>query len=200
MIIGVTGGIGAGKSTVCEVFEEAGARVIDADAVGHEILRDPIVIRNLADVFGRKVLDPDGQIARRELGKRAFVSDKSREKLNAIVWQPLRQLLLDKIHAALDREPTRPVVVDAALLVERGDPKKIVDVLVVVTAPEALRIQRTMARLGISRAEVVARLSAQLSEEDKVAVADFVIVNDKTPAVCHQRARAVWNKLQCEEQ
>ena len=77
--------------------------------------------------------------------------------------------------------------------------KKIVDVLVVVTAPEVLRIQRTMARLGISRAEVMARLSAQLPEEDKVAVADFVVVNDKTPAVCRQRARAIWNKLQCEE-
>ena len=148
MIIGVTGGIGAGKSTVCAVFEKAGARVIDADATGHEVLLDPIVIRNLTDVFGREILDADGQIARRELGKRAFASDKNREKLNAIVWQPLRQLLLDKIHAALDREPTRPVVVDAALLVERGDPKKIVDILVVVTAPEALRIQRTMARLG----------------------------------------------------
>lgn len=199
MIIGVTGGIGAGKSTVCAVFEEAGARVIDADAVGHEVLRDPIVIRNLTDVFGREILDADGQIARRELGKRAFASDESREKLNAIVWQPLRQLLLDKIHAALDRESTRPIVVDAALLVERGDPKKIVDVLIVVTAPETLRIQRTMARLGISRAEVMARLSAQLPEEDKVAAADFVIVNDKTPTVCRQRARAIWNKLQCEE-
>lgn len=199
MIIGVTGGIGAGKSTVCAVFEEAGARVIDADAIGHEALRDPIVIRNLTDVFGREILDSDGQIVRRELGKRAFASDESRGKLNAIVWQPLRQLLLDKIHAALDREPARPVVVDAALLVERGEPKKIVDVLVVVTAPEALRIQRTMARLGISKAEVVSRLSAQLPEEDKVAVADFVIINDKTPAVCRQRARAVWNKLQCEE-
>ena len=124
MIIGVTGGIGAGKSTVCAVFEKAGARVIDADATGHEVLRDPIVIRNLTDVFGREILDSDGQIARRKLGKRAFASDKNREKLNAIVWQPLRQLLLDKIHTALDREPTRPVVVDAALLVERGDPKK----------------------------------------------------------------------------
>ena len=200
MIIGVTGGIGAGKSTVCAVFEKAGAHIIDADATGHEVLRDPIVIRNLTDVFGRKILDADGQIARRELGKRAFASDKNRDKLNAIVWQPLRQLLLDRIEAALNREPARPVVVDAALLVERGDPKKIVDVLVVVTAPEALRIQRTMARLGISRAEVMARLSAQLPEEDKVAVADFVIVNDKTPVVCRQHARAIWNKLQCEEQ
>ena len=72
MIIGVTGGIGAGKSTVCAVFEKAGARVIDADAIGHEVLRDPIVIRNLTDVFGRKILDADGQIARRKLGKRGL--------------------------------------------------------------------------------------------------------------------------------
>ena len=61
VIIGVTGGIGAGKSTVCAAFEEAGARVIDADATGHEVLRDPIVIRNLTDVFGREILDSHGQ-------------------------------------------------------------------------------------------------------------------------------------------
>ncbi len=199
MIVGVTGGIGAGKSTVCAVFEAAGARVIDADATGHEVLRDPTVIRNLTDVFGQKILDSDGQIARRALGARAFASDEGREKLNAVVWQPLRQLLLDKIRAAQDTDPERPVVVDAALLLERGDPQKWLDVLVVVTAPEALRIQRTMARLGISEAEVKARIAAQLPEADKVAVADFVVVNDDTLAACRKRAQSVWNQLQCEE-
>ena len=199
MIVGVTGGIGAGKSTVCAVFEKAGARVIDADAVGHEVLCDPGIIRNLTDAFGREILDSDGQIVRRVLGERAFASEEGRGKLNAAVWQPLRQALLDKIQAALDQNPERPVVVDAALLLERGDPKAWIDVLVVVTAPEPVRIERTMARLGISKAEVKARMAAQLPEADKVAVADFVVVNDATPAACRKRARCVWTQLQGEE-
>ena len=195
MIVGVAGGIGAGKSTVCQVFKEAGALVIDADAVGHEAIRDSEVIRELANAFGNEILDANGQVVRRELGRRAFASDAGREKLDAIVWHPLRKLLECKIQAALTEKPKRPVVVDAAVLVERGDPKALVDVLVVVTAPVALRIVRTMDRLGISEDEVKARHNAQLPDEDKVAVADFVVVNDKTPAVCRERALAVWNQI-----
>lgn len=195
MIVGVTGGIGAGKSTVCQVFKEAGALVIDADAVGHEAIRDSEVIRELANAFGNEILDANGQVVRRELGRLAFASDAGREKLDAIVWHPLRKLLERKIQAALTEKPKRPVVVDAAVLVERGDPKALVDVLVVVTAPVALRIVRTMDRLGISEDEVKARHNAQLPDEDKVAVADFVVVNDETPAVCRERALAVWNQI-----
>ena len=198
MIVGVTGGIGAGKSTVCAVFEKAGACVIDADATGHAVLRDPAVIRNLVDAFGPEILDADGRVIRRAVGERAFASEEGREKLNAAVWQPLRQALLDKIRAALDHNPERPVAIDAALLIERGDPKAWIDVLVVVTAPEPVRIKRTMARLGLSKAEVKARMAAQLPEADKVAVADFVVVNDSTPATCRRRARCVWNQIQSD--
>lgn len=198
MIVGVTGGIGAGKSTVCAVFEEAGAHVIDADAVGHAVLLDPAVIRNLVDAFGPEILDVAGQVIRRAVGKLAFASDEGREKLNAAVWQPLRQALLHNIQAALDRDPNRPVVVDAALLLERGDPKAWIDILVVVTAPEPMRIERTMARLGISESEVKARMAAQLPEKAKVAVADFVVVNDATPTACRQRAACVWQQLQSD--
>lgn len=198
MIVGVTGGIGAGKSTVCAVFEEAGAHVIDADAVGHAVLLDPAVIRNLADAFGPEILDAGGQVIRRAVGKLAFASDEGREKLNAAVWQPLRQALLHNIQAALDRDPNRPVVVDAALLLERGDPKAWIDILVVVTAPEPVRIERTMARLGISEDEVKARMAAQLPEKAKVAVADFVVVNDATLTACRQRAACVWQQLQSD--
>lgn len=198
MIVGVTGGIGAGKSTVCAVFEEAGAHVIDADAVGHDVLRDPAVIRNLVDAFGPEILDAAGRVIRRAVGELAFASDEGRKKLNAAVWQPLRQALSHKIQAALDRDPNRPVVVDAALLIERGDPKAWIDILVVVTAPEPVRIERTMARLGISETEVKARIAAQLPEKDKVAVADFVVVNDATPTACRQRAMCVWQQLQSD--
>ena len=195
MIVGVTGGIGAGKSTVSRIFAEMGAWVIDSDAVGHEVLRDPAAIRELAEAFGADILDKEGQIVRRELGRRAFVSEAGRERLNAMVWPRLRQLLKAKIQQTRDEQPDRPVVVDAALLVERGDPKSLVDALVVVTAPEDVRVRRTMDRLGISEAEVKARMAAQLPESDKVRVADYVVVNDGGIEVCRERAGAVWRKI-----
>lgn len=195
MIVGVTGGTGAGKSTVCETFAHLGGFVIDADVVGHETIRDPKVIQNLADEFGADILDGDGQIIRRVLGQRAFVSLVQRDKLDAIVWPSLRALLRKKIQAALDEDVNRPVIVDAALLVERGNPKDLVDVLVVVTAPDEIRLKRTMSRLGISEKQVKDRMAAQLPQADKVRVADFVVENDSTPDVCRKRAAHIWQKI-----
>lgn len=195
MIVGVTGGIGAGKSTVSQAFETLGGFVIDADVVGHETIRDPQVISQLADTFGADILDDNGQIIRPVLGKRAFASDEQREKLDAIVWRPLRVLLKKKIQDALDVDQERPVIVDAALLVERGNPKELVDILVVVTAPDEMRVARTMARLNITEDQVKDRMARQLPQAEKVRVADFVIKNDSSPDVCRERAAEVWQKI-----
>lgn len=195
MIVGVTGGTGAGKSTVSEFFANLGGFVIDADVVGHETIRDAKVVQKLADTFGADILDAEGQIIRRELGQRAFASHEQRDKLNAIVWPPLRALLRQKIQRALDEDHNRPVVVDAALLVERGNPKALVDVLVVVTAPDDIRMKRTMHRLGITEAQAKDRMAAQLPQAEKVRVADFVIQNDTTPDVCQEQAAVIWQKI-----
>ena len=133
MIVGVTGGMGAGKSTVCDVFLQQGARVIEADVVGHEVVRDPVVVGQLVEAFGPEIVDENGALIRRELGRRAFVSEAGRERLNAIVWPPLIEQIKTQVEVALKEE--RPVVIDAALLVEWGNPKGLCDVLVVVTAP-----------------------------------------------------------------
>jgi dephospho-CoA kinase len=103
--------------------------------------------------------------------------------------------LRKKIQQALNDDQSRPVVVDAALLVERGNPKDLVDVLVVVSAPDEIRVGRTMNRLGISEAEVKDRMAAQLPQSEKVRVADFIIENDSTPDVCRERAAKVWQEI-----
>ena len=123
MIVGVTGGIGSGKSTVCKVFASYGALVIDADTVGHETVKDPDVIAELVTVFGSDILTESGELNRRELGRRAFASDVSKDQLNSVVWPPLRKRMRRQIEEALVDQPGRAVVLDAALLVERGDPK-----------------------------------------------------------------------------
>lgn len=195
MIVGVTGGIGSGKSTVCKVFASYGALVIDADTVGHETVKDPDVIAELVTVFGSDILTESGELNRRELGRRAFASDVSKDQLNSVVWPPLRKRMRRQIEEALVDQPGRAVVLDAALLVERGDPKGICDVLVVVTAPEMARKARTAARLGISEEEIKARMKAQLPDIDKVRLADYVIENASSVEDVEMKATEVWQKI-----
>jgi dephospho-CoA kinase len=187
--------MGAGKSTVCRVFESQGALVIDADTIGHETLGDPDVRRGLVAEFGDAVLDSDGRIVRPELGRRAFASPEARERLNAIVWPALGRRLDAARERALQERPDRPVVIDAALLIEWGDPRAFCDVLVVVTARAQLRKERSMQRLGITEPEAEARMVSQLPDDQKTRVADHVIRNDGSPEELEQRALVLWREI-----
>ncbi len=193
MTVGVTGGIGAGKSSVCRVFEAGGALVVEADAVGHETAAHPAVLPELMAAFGADITDGEGRLVRRELGQRAFVSEASRQKLNTIVWPALNRRLQALVRKALEERPDRAVVIDAALLVEWGG--LTCDALVVVTAPPEARVARTVSRLGISRAQAQARMASQLPDEEKVRVADYVIVNDGSLKELEAKARAVWTQI-----
>ncbi len=195
MIVGVTGGMGAGKSCVCGFFVQEGAWVIDADRVGRQSAEDPAVLRALSTAFGGVILDADGNLIRRELGRRAFASAEARDGLNTIVWPPLVRRLREDSRRALDECPDRTVVIDAALFLEWGDHRALCDVLVVVTAPEAIRIQRAMERKGLTEAEVRDRMASQLPESEKVNAADYVIENTGTVAELETRARAVWRQI-----
>lgn len=195
MRIGVTGGTGAGKTTVCSLYERLGAARVDADRVGHETLEVPKVRDELVAAFGPEVVDENGRIVRRELGRRAFASDAGRETLNRIVWPPLDRLLQEKVRGLLAENPDRPVVVDAALILEFGSPERLCDVLVVVTADRETRKRRTMERLGIDAEQAEARMAAQLPDEEKVAAADYVIRNDGTQADLERKAGEVWEAI-----
>jgi dephospho-CoA kinase len=195
VIVGVTGGIGAGKSSVCRIFEAEGALAIDADAVGHETLEDPAVRRDLAEAFGEDVLDGFGRLVRREVARRAFESEASHARLNAIVWPRIGARLRARAEEALRDRPGRPVVIDAAMLVEWGDPDGLCDFTIVVTAPASVRKVRTIARLGLTESEVEARMASQLPDEVRVQAADYVIDNDGSPEDLGERARAVWRQV-----
>ncbi len=195
MIVGVTGGIGAGKSRVCDVFARQGGVVIEADEVGRAAVDAPAVLRALAETFGRDILDENGAMVRRELGRRAFASNEARDRLNAIVWPTLVEKLKDCIRSALAQYPERPVVIDAALILEWGEHRELCDVLVVVTAPETVRIRRAMERKGLSEAEVRERMACQLPESEKVEAADFVIENAGSAAELESVALSVWRLI-----
>ncbi len=195
MTVGVTGGIGAGKSTVCRTFEALGAFVIDADKVGHEALREPDVAQDLVDAFGEEILNDAGDVVRRELGWRAFSSEECRHRLNTIVWPSISRRIRDHVARVRAQQPGRTVVIDAAMIVEWGDPKAQCDVLVVVTAQQGIRKRRTVARLGISEEEAEMRMAAQVSEADKACVADYVIRNERSVSELEAEATRVWEQI-----
>ena len=194
MTIGVTGGIGSGKSTVCALFGAWGADLVDADKVGHEVLEDPEVKRALLEAFGDEISNSDGSLDRRELGRRAFATEASRLRLTDIVWPEVGKRLLDTV-TRFRESGSEILVVEASVLLERGDPEGIYETVVVVTAPEDLRIERTMKRLGITEAEVRDRMRHQMPEAEKIERADYVIVNDKGVDVLEARARKLWADL-----
>ncbi len=172
--LGLTGGIGSGKSTVSAMLAEAQFEIVDADLITRDVHQDPDVISALVAVFGREILDESQEkpcIVRSELGKRAFSSSSSVAQLNRIMHPALfRAAAWRMAHAQ------KPVVLDAALLFEAGW-HKLVDQTLVVLCPRNVRIQRVMQRDGLSKADIESRMSAQMSDLDRCRFADFTIYN-----------------------
>jgi dephospho-CoA kinase len=195
VIIGVTGGIASGKSEVCRVFADQGALVLDADEIGQEVVEDPDVLDRLVERFGRDILKPDGRLDRRGLGRRVFRNPLARAQLEAIVHPPLLLILRTRIEEALRADPSRPVVVDAALIVE-CNLEDWFDVLITVVAPEAEQIRRLVEQKGFDPEEAMDRIRSQLPSEQKTAVADYVIQNDDEREILIQRTRAIWEAVQ----
>jgi dephospho-CoA kinase len=195
LVVGLTGGIGAGKSTVSQFFARLGAEIIDADAIAREVVaEDPRVREKLVAAFGQEILASDGSLDRRELGRRAFRDEHSRRRLNDILHPPI----LAKTQQALEELRRRGyggvVVVDAALLVECRT-LEMVDQLVVVTAPLDLRRRRIKDSQGLSDQEIDQRMAAQLTDEEKSKLADHLIVNDGTLDGLRGQVVQVWDRL-----
>ena len=197
-VIGVTGALGAGKSTVVRRFATHGATIVDADAIGHSLLRpDGPCHDALRARFGDDIVDADGVIVRARLGAKAFATPVETAALNTITHPALLAELRRQVQAA--NRPGHAVVIDAALLLEWGVPVPL-DRIVVVTAPEAERIRRMMERTGLGIADVRQRAARQMSEAGKVQHADFVLPNDGTVASLEQRADVLWRQLRTELQ
>lgn len=191
MTIGVTGSIGSGKSTVCRLFAEWGAMVIDADRVAHSALEEPDVQSRVVTRFGDDLLN-EGRLDRRELGRRAFATDQDRVALTDIVWPAVGRLLRARVDEA---DTNNPIVIEAPVLLEWGDPDGLCEIVVVVTGPEPVRVARTVERLGISPEEVRDRARHQMPEAEKVKHADYVIANDSDLDALRERACRLWRTL-----
>jgi dephospho-CoA kinase len=175
-IFGLTGNIGAGKSTVARMLARHGVPVIDADQVARDVVQPgQPALREIAARFGDGVLQADGSLDRKALGALVFADAGERKALNAIVHPRIAQEAAARI-AALAGAGHRAAIYEAALIVENGLDRGL-DGLIVVTAPEELQLARLRLRDGLSEAQARARLAAQLPAAEKVKRATFVIEN-----------------------
>ena len=174
-VVGLTGGIGSGKSTVADLFVEQGAALVDTDAIAHELTGPAgAAMPLLVEAFGAQVMRADGAMDRAAMRRLVFADPAAKARLEGILHPLIRQLSAERCRAA-----TAPYVILAVpLLVESGTYRERCDRIVVVDCPESLQIERVMARNGMARDEVLAIMAAQATRSQRLAVANDVVVND----------------------
>ncbi len=194
IVIGLTGGIASGKSTISQALSERGATVVDADKVGHDVYRPGTEgWQRVVDAFGREVVAENGEIDRRALGAIVFGDPAQRERLQGIVWPIMKEMMRRMIAECRERGDA-VVVIEAAVLIEASW-QDLVDQVWVVTVPEAVAEQRLIARNGLTQEQAQARIAAQLTNEERAAQAQVVIDNSGSVADAQVRVAALWNEL-----
>jgi dephospho-CoA kinase len=178
ILVGLTGGIGSGKTTVARRFAELGCPVVDADAIARQIVAvgEP-TLEELAEHFGASILQDDGSLDRAALAAIAFADDESRRHLDRLTHPRIAARIAQRVAELAPDHPDGVVVVDHPLLVETSQAGRF-DAVVVVLAPEELRVRRLVTDRGMDADDVRARLRSQADDAARRAVATHVLVND----------------------
>ena len=190
-LVGLTGGIGSGKSTVARTLAVLGALVVDADAIAREVVAVGTPgLAQVVDVFGDSVLSDNGELDRAELGRRVFSDPQARKRLEAITHPLIQAETLRRFASA---NAGQVVVHDIPLLVELGKASDY-DLVIVVDAPVATRISRLVNDRAMAREEAEKRIAAQATPEQRRAVADVWLDNSSTPDDLITKVRAMWRE------
>ncbi len=193
-VVGLTGGIASGKSTVAAMFAELGIPIIDADQLAREVVEPGTPgLARVVSTFGEGVLGPDGRLDRKALGDIVFRDPGGRETLNAIMHPLIAVAGAEKI-AGLQNSPAPYILYEAALLVETETHERFA-ALIVVHAAESVQRKRLLSRDGLTLEEAESRIASQLPAERKLAVADYVVNNDGDMQATRERVRAVHREL-----
>jgi len=194
LVVGLTGGIASGKSTVARLLGGLGARVVDADQLARRVVAPGTPgLAEIAAAFGAEMLGADGTLDRGRLGQRVFSNDEARRRLEGITHPRIAAAFVHEVLQAA-AEGVEVLVYEAALLVESGGTGA-VERLVVVAAPPAVQRRRVGARDGLDAAAAQARLDAQATMEAKIAVADHVIMNEGSLEDLERKVNALWEEL-----
>ena len=190
-VIGLTGGIGTGKSQAAMVLGDLGADVIEADRLGHEVYRPQTDgWREVVETFGSEVLTPDGEVDRRKLGVIVFGDAEALGRLNAITHPRIRRMIQERI-GRLGEIGREVVVVEAALLLEAGW-RPLVDEVWVTVAAEQRVVRRIRGRNDLSEKAVLERVRAQMPQDERAQAADVIIENDGSLEDLRGQVEALW--------
>lgn len=196
LVVGLTGGIASGKSTVAGMLSAYGATVLDADALGREVVAPgQPALAELAEAFGADVIQADGALARRLVADRVFGSPERLHSLNRITHPRIESRLTKKLRSLSASPPSPPIiVVEAAILVEAGW-FRLMDRIIVVVAQHSTQTSRLMAEHGLTEARATARIQAQLPAQDRVRYADFQVDGQTPLAHTQQQVALIWEEL-----
>ncbi|OHR27689.1 dephospho-CoA kinase [Corynebacterium sp. HMSC072B09] len=189
--VGLTGGMGSGKSTVARRFAELGAVMIDADQIARDVVEpgEP-ALAELAEAFGEGILLDDGSLNRGELAKRAFVSAEKTELLNSITHPRIEQRTEEQFNAAGDAI----IVFDSPLLIEMGQ-SEAQDLVVVVHTPVEVRLDRLVESRGVDREDAKQRIAKQISDDKRLQFADVVLENSGTEEDLVRQVDRIWERI-----
>jgi dephospho-CoA kinase len=191
-VLGLTGGIGSGKSLVASIFRELGAEVIDADQLAREVVEPgQAALDEIVAAFGTDVLQPDGRLDRGRLAEIIFADPGARDRLNAITHPPIRKRMEEEVAARADESGL--LILDIPLLFEAGR-ESTVEKVVVVWVDRETQLKRLTQRDRLSGADAARRVDAQLSLEEKRARADIVIDNRGSEEETRRQVAAIYRQ------
>lgn len=195
-VIGLTGGIGTGKSTVTQFLAELGAVILDADKIGHEAFAPGTkAFQEVVNVFGPEVVT-NGKIDREKLGKIVFNNPEARSRLNRIMHPQIREMIVARLEE-YRKQGINMVVVEAALLLEAGW-NSLVDQIWVAVAPQKTVLQRLEKRSGLEREKSLARIRAQLPQAEREKHAHVIIDTDCSLEELRAKVKRLWQSLRTE--
>jgi len=195
LVLGVTGGIGSGKSTVSDILREKGAYIFDADTVAKELIdRDENLQRELVDEFMDDIIDEEGHIIKSKLAEIGFSSEANQEMLNEIVHPYVVRENQRRIAEIESEGQTELYVIDAPLLIEASMHLNC-DYTILVYAKMRVRLNRALGRGTLSREEILRRIDLQMPDEDKVELADYVVENNGTVEDLRRQVESIYQEV-----
>jgi dephospho-CoA kinase len=197
LIIGLTGGIVSGKSTVARMFKDLGAKIVDADKLGHKvILPQETAWKRIIKIFGKDILQKDQTINREKLGKIVFANQNLLKKLNKITHPEIIKLIKKEISLAKNdsKEEKKILIIDAALIYETKI-DRLMDKIIVVYLDEEEQLKRLIKRNNLSEKEALQKIKSQIPLKEKIEIADYVIDNSNSLDKTKEQVETIWQEI-----
>lgn len=198
LVLGLTGNIGCGKSSVSTIFMENNIKVVDADIVARQIFDDKNLLNEVFSTFGESIKNQDGSLNRRALGNIVFNDDEKLILLNNLTHPKIKQKILSKVEE-YKNQGEKIVVIDAALLIE-DDYIPYIQKLILITCRKEIQINRIIARDNCTKEEAISRINSQMSQEEKAKFADYIIDNSNSFEELKKKVLELISVLQGERE